>query len=91
MWLHVVFGVVDLGGDGRLVEHGEVPGEEVDEGQGGGGEGFLDGGEDEGGYLVADAGLAAGADYYGDGEGGHLLVSGVEAEVEDNLDVGRCL
>jgi len=45
----------------------------------------------KGGYLVADAGLAAGADYYGDGEGGHLLVSGVEAEVEDNLDVGRCL
>lgn len=63
MWLNVIGGGVNLRGGCRLIEHGQVPGKEVDEGQGGRGVGRLDSGEDVAGYLVPDAGLAVGADY----------------------------
>jgi hypothetical protein len=43
MWLDVVRGRVDLRGNRGLVEHGEIPGEQVDEGEGGGGIRGLDG------------------------------------------------
>jgi len=71
VYLRVVRRVVDFAGDRGFVVHGQVPGEEVDGCEVCGGEGRLDGGVDEGSDLVADAWLAAGADYYCDlGAGG---------------------
>jgi len=84
--------VVDLRGNGGLVEHGQVPGEEVDEYEVCVWCCFFDGVEDEVGDLVAYSRLSARADYDGDGERGHFVMSGVEVEMEYHLEleIGLC-
>lgn len=87
MWLDVVGVVVDLRRDGWLVEHWEVPFEEIDECEVRFRRNFFYRFEYEGCDLVADAGLTAGADYHADGEGGHSFVAGVEMKMENHWDV----